>query len=369
MRAISSIIDRAILIFSTALLIAGETKITMGVVCALIAVTVSFCMEYFENDKLNILLCVATALTATFIPEVVYLFPILAYDAVKSQGIWLLGGVFILPIIINIAELNGIVIALCLVICCIAVVLRNRTDKETELLNKYVKQRDDFAEASLRQQKAVDELLREQDNEVKVAILDERNRIAREIHDNVGHLLSSSILQLGAVLTITKDERIKEPLIFLKETLSEGMNSIRNSVHDLRNESIDLAEQLNRVISSCTGFEVRLEYDISDRAHARLKYAVIAIVKEALANVTKHSDAKAVRIMVFEHPRIIQLIISDNGTRIKESFENSAGMGIENIRQRVKSLNGSLNIKTGNGFSIFVSFPKIDEMNGGKECE
>lgn len=70
--------------------------------------------------------------------------------------------------------------------------------------------------------------------------LRERNRIAREIHDNVGHMLSRSILQMGALITIHKEEPLHGQLAGVGETLNQAMNSIRESVHDLHDESIDL---------------------------------------------------------------------------------------------------------------------------------
>ena len=57
-----------------------------------------------------------------------------------------------------------------------------------------------------------------QDYEINLATLNERNRIARDIHDNVGHLLTRSILQIGALLTIYKDNTIKEGLNSIKDT-------------------------------------------------------------------------------------------------------------------------------------------------------
>ena len=62
--------------------------------------------------------------------------------------------------------------------------------------------------------------------DIHAATLKERNRIAREIHDHVGHMLSRSILQLGAILAINKDEKLDIPLRGLKDSLDTAMNNI-----------------------------------------------------------------------------------------------------------------------------------------------
>ena len=91
----------------------------------------------------------------------------------------------------------------------------------------------------------------------------------------------------------------------------------------------------------------------------------LAILKEALTNVAKHSNATQVELHMLEHPAMYQLIIQDNGTVATQhkifpgEFEQAGtGMGLLNIYERVQSLNGQLRISGENGFRIFVSIPK-----------
>ena len=86
--------------------------------------------------------------------------------------------------------------------------------------NQFHKYRDDSVEASLYLKEKHNALLAQQDYELHVATLTERNRIAREIHDNVGHLLTSSILQTGALQVINKDQLLDSPLQNLSDTLN-----------------------------------------------------------------------------------------------------------------------------------------------------
>jgi signal transduction histidine kinase len=199
------------------------------------------------------------------------------------------------------------------------------------------------------------DLMEKQDYEINIATLNERNRIAREIHDNVGHLLSSSILQIGALMSICKDQVIANNLNTLKQTLSEGMDSIRSSIHNIHDEYVDLNKDINEIINKFTFCDISFNYDIKNSPDKKYKICFISIIKEALSNVIKHSNASKVEITLREHPALYQLIIKDNGTTKKE---NSDGIGIKNMIYRINSLNGVININTDNGYCIFISLPK-----------
>lgn len=82
------------------------------------------------------------------------------------------------------------------------------------------------------------------------------------------------------------------------------------------------------------------------------KYAFIAIVKEAVNNIQKHSNAKNASIRVCMHPGFYLLSIADNGTKI--STTDSRGIGLSNMEERVRALNGVIRFDTENGFKITI---------------
>lgn len=194
-----------------------------------------------------------------------------------------------------------------------------------------------------------------QDNEIYTATLKERNRIAREIHDNVGHLLTRSILQMGALKAIYKEEPLKSSLEQVSETLNESMLNIRQSVHDLHNEALDLKANIENLIVKSDSLTVDFDYDIDENVKREIKYALISIVTECFENVRKHSDATRVELAMREHPAFYQLIFIDNGTnaRIKEG-----GIGLHNMESRVNELGGNIRFGVKNGFRIFIIIPK-----------
>lgn len=199
------------------------------------------------------------------------------------------------------------------------------------------------------------ELIRRQEDEIHMATLQERNRIAREIHDNVGHMLTRAILLTAAMKTQTNFQQSEE-LTVLKQTLDTAMNEIRSSVHDLHDEAIDLKESIHSIIQNYSFCPIALDYDMEEEVEREIKVCFIAVIKEALSNTAKHSNATQVTILVREHPALYQLLIQDNGSKQEASKEH--GIGIENMEERVKSLHGQISITNQNGYRIFISIPK-----------
>lgn len=105
--------------------------------------------------------------------------------------------------------------------------LCRQTMRNDETESKLIALRDSDMELSMHLQRKNKELAKMKEYEVYTATLAERNRIAREIHDNVGHLLSRAILQVGALQAICKQENLLEPMNVLQDSLNHAMNSIR----------------------------------------------------------------------------------------------------------------------------------------------
>lgn len=235
----------------------------------------------------------------------------------------------------------------------------------TELLLGYQMKMHSMRDASMEHDMLMEQmnhqLIEKQNAQIYNATLKERNRIAREIHDNVGHMITRSILQVGAIGVINTDEKLKAPIADLKSTLDTAMDSMRKSVHDLYDESVDLRQALAKLKPTDSAFAFSLEYDCEDDVPRDVKYAFIAIAKEAVNNAVKHSNGDEIRIIVREHPAFYQLEIMDNGTSADErslTGETGDGIGIKNIKERVAAIGGTMRIKADDGFMIFVTLMK-----------
>lgn len=291
----------------------------------------------------------------------------------------------------NLAFYAFMVLSLCL----LAWGLAWRTKELMRLKQDFRLLRDTSTEYHLLLQQKNRDLLEKQNHEIHIATLKERNRIAREIHDNVGHMLSRSLLQSGALMAVNQQENLKEPLNALKDTLSSAMDAIRSSVHGLHDDSIDLESVITDLLSDFVNYQVRLDYDMGRFVPSAVKYCFISVTKEALANIVRHSKATKISITLREHPSFYQLIVEDNGTGaaksslpgtadsrnnrldtaaeksrmwttgadsnntrdIEADSNNAQGMGLSNIKERVDSLNGHFSVSSAHGFRIFVSVP------------
>ena len=222
--------------------------------------------------------------------------------------------------------------------------------------------RDDAAEHNAMLAEKNKYLTTNQEKEIHIATLSERNRIAREIHDNVGHLLSRSILQLGAIMAIHKNEAVAGQLEPLKETLDNAMNNIRESVHDLHKESFDIKDAAKRLLEECKDYETSLDCDISMDADKEIKYAFLTILKEALTNVQKHSDATKVKVVLTELEEYYQMMVEDNGTGQVNVYNPAGGIGLRNMEERVRALGGIITFSGEQGFRIFISVPKKKDV-------
>ena len=267
------------------------------------------------------------------------------------------GGILFLLLGSVYGHLSPVLIFLELFCFLAAFFLEKNTDRCEFLEEELRRTQDDSKERDILLTEKNRTLLEKQDYEIYNATLRERNRIAREIHDNVGHLLSRSILLVGAAKTVNKDTALTPALNSLDDSLNLAMDSIRKSVHDLRDDAVNMEDAIRMLIKDFTFCPVDFSFDCSPAVPKDVKYSFISITKEALANVIRHSNATKVTIRLREHPALYQLCISDNGAgSCKASSGN--GMGLANMKERIIKLNGQIHFHTENGFQIWITVPK-----------
>ena len=295
-----------------------------------------------------------------------YLFflPLLIYNvtATKEERPLHLFFIFCLILFLCIDLYSIQEILTCLMVSYVCHMIKQRSYALSHLSQIHYKGKDELVHLATLLTEKNKALQEKQDSEIYMATLNERNRIAREIHDNVGHLLSRCLLQIGAVMTLTKtqNEVVHNHLSLIKESLSEAMTSIRSSVHNLHDESLDLEAEITKLINQFDFCHIHFEYDIHLTPSKEIKYSFIAIVKEGLSNVIKHSHATQVEVLLREQPAFYQLIIKDNDLTNKPIFSN--GIGLNNMQERVSQLGGQFSVDTKKGFRIFISVPKNKEM-------
>lgn len=291
---------------------------------------------------------------AFFLPELLFFLPALAYPLAERRRTPLFLSAVLPAVTSSFFQEPSACPVLLSLLFFLSLLLGDRQQQNKKLSENLIRLRDTDKEEQLSLREQAQTLLENQDARIKIATLQERTRIAREIHDNVGHLLSRSLLQVGAMLAVNKQD---ESLLLLKDSLDDAMEGIRNSVHDLRDDAMDLEISTRHLLSSCSGYRTFFEYDISPEVPVPVMHCFFMITKEALSNIVKHSSADTIRVSMKEYTSLYRLSIADNG-RDAVLPEQNPGMGLENMRVRVASLNGSIRFSVQNGFHIFASVPK-----------
>lgn len=298
---------------------------------------------------------------ALFYPPIIYFAPVFLYN-LAAQHFW--KQIAFTGFLLTWSSFPNFTFVTYTVFFCslLSILLSLEHRSAMDYKRKYFHFKDETTEQNLQLKLSNQKLLAAQDASIHVATLEERNRIAREIHDTVGHLITRSLLQTGALETINKDETLAPVISELKDTLHTAMTSIRKSVHDMHDETIDLEQSIHLLLQDIEKFETSLTYDCDTFLSKQLKYAIVAICKEAVNNAIKHSNCTKLDILFREHPSFYQFVIEDNGTTASLPADSS-GIGLSNIKDRVDALHGTVRFSTSNGFRIYITIMKGNDEN------
>lgn len=226
--------------------------------------------------------------------------------------------------------------------------------------------RDELQERALALEARNRDLADRQDYEVELATLAERARIAREIHDNVGHQLTRASLQTEALRVVHANEPgVAADFADVKRTVDKALQLVRASVHALNDNATDLSVQLERIVEDARsdgGPQIELEV-LAEHAPANVANCFAAILREALSNTMRHTRAQNVIVRCMEHPSFYQLVVSDDGTGAAKTNSRgiAEGMGLGSMRERVEALGGTFTAgpRAGApGWRVFATVPK-----------
>lgn len=200
----------------------------------------------------------------------------------------------------------------------------------------------------------------------RAGVQEERQRLAREIHDTIAQSLAASLTQLQAAQAGGDPrDRLARATDLTREALAEA----RRSVLDLAPEPLagaGLAEALERFVAGWrSSRQVRAEVTVSGRVrplHPEVESTVLRIAQEALANVAKHADADRVGLtLVYDEDEVI-LDVRDDGAGFDPSVPPApASFGLRGMRQRAGRLAGELHVESspGNGTAVSVRLPAL----------
>jgi signal transduction histidine kinase len=212
-------------------------------------------------------------------------------------------------------------------------------------------------------------------NAEEMAVNRERIRIAREIHDTVGHAMTTLLVQLQAVrklqeIDITKS---REHFLHCEELARSALREVRLSVRAMRDEKnrLPLKQSLDKLIrdfAASTGLAITFETD-SDYPvlPETLQTTLLRTIQESLTNVQKHSRASETSVILrFMEHRIV-LSIRDNGS---EQTQIVPGFGLLNMRERIEEHGGTArwDSRGDSGFVVEVTLPLVQPIHAEGEA-
>jgi signal transduction histidine kinase len=185
----------------------------------------------------------------------------------------------------------------------------------------------------------------------ELTIMEERNRVSQDLHDTVGHIFTSVITSLDALPFLLKanEEEAENSIKEISNLARKGLDDVRNTIHQLSpiEDQKSLSQSLYRIVDEFrkhTGTIVDFQLEGFEREIGqRIKYTLVRCLQEGLTNAKRHGQATRVFVELSYKGEALLLQIKDNGVG---SDSLQLGFGLQTMKDRITSLNGSLSIKS-----------------------
>jgi signal transduction histidine kinase len=215
------------------------------------------------------------------------------------------------------------------------------------------------------------ELEAQREQQIQVAVADERARIARELHDVVAHSVSLMVLQAGAARQALdrNPEKAREPMLSVEATGRSAMSELRRLVAMLRQPGDEegLAPQpslrhIDLLVAGMRAAGLTIDMDLDGRLEGippGVDLSAYRIAQEALTNVLKHAGATHVDVKVVRDAGAIEVTVEDNGRGLAGNGSLVGGHGLIGMKERVNLFGGRLETagRDGGGFRVFARLP------------
>jgi signal transduction histidine kinase len=194
----------------------------------------------------------------------------------------------------------------------------------------------------------------------------ERQRLARELHDETGQALTSILLGLKRFEDAASPEDVAAATSELRELVVSTLQDVRRLALELRPKALDdfgLVSALERLVETFreqTGIQVDLEPRLgNERLPPDVETTLYRIMQEALTNVVKHAQAKRVSIVLTRRDGSITAVIEDDGRGFGEGQAGENGLGLLGMSERVALVDGRLNVESspGSGTTLSIEVP------------
>lgn len=323
----------------------GNIATELLVLLVLLGFSYSMLINIVPNQKVKLVLFGFGILFLLMFPQFIFLLPLLAPSAFLNFD--KLSFLIFIPFLSNFHALYLLLIGFTLLWDILL------AERERDIVS-LKKEKYDLIDDVNRLSKSIDHLRVEKERDETLTLLDERNRISREIHDSAGHTLSAAILNLKALSMATQETETKENLLALKDTLERGLQDLRRVMYNLRESSFDLENKIMELLESVENSN--LTYRIDSNLSYGIKYDIFAIVRESLTNYLKHSNGEHFKVYLVESDRFLVLKIEDDGSILNKEIQE--GLGLYSIKKKCEERDWKFNVSTDQGFSVHVLIGK-----------
>jgi signal transduction histidine kinase len=206
----------------------------------------------------------------------------------------------------------------------------------------------------------------------RLVVARERNRMAREIHDTLGHYLTVINVQIETAQKLRDRDAASsaDALVTAKQLATECLNEVRRSVSALRPAALEdggllcAVDLLVEGLRGAAEFAIHLDVEGNGRLPVETEVTVYRAIQEALTNARKHARARNVWIKLAWEANCLVATIRDDGQGTKnDSTADAASFGLQAMRERLSRVGGVLDIETGGGgFCVTVTVPLVQRL-------
>ncbi|WP_284240432.1 sensor histidine kinase [Paenibacillus glycanilyticus] len=212
---------------------------------------------------------------------------------------------------------------------------------------------------------------------LRFAVLEERTRIARDIHDTIGHGLTSVIVQLQALPYMIKanEAEADQTLAAVLDVARNCLTEVRSVVHQMGRDDAGLGliglKSLIQTVKEQTRLQIRFSTEGTiTQWHPEIAEALYRILQEALTNIIRHAHASVVEVSITESEEELVMTVVDDGPFLSDS-PPQPGFGILNMKARCERIGGSFELRKQqpNGLRITIQLPLINSLQEGEKIE
>lgn len=197
----------------------------------------------------------------------------------------------------------------------------------------------------------------------KIAEDKERKRLAREIHDTLGHALTGIAAGVDACIAMIdiNPQATKQQLMVISKVVRQGIGDVRNSLNKLRPGALEqhgfkgALENMIEEFTSVSDLEITLDYRLEKVDFENTKEDILfRVIQESITNAVRHGDATHINISIYIEDQKLKLEIQDNGQGCEEIHY---GFGLKQMRERLSMINGKVTYDGHHGFLTVVTIP------------